>query len=317
MAYGNDAGGSIRIPASCCGLFGLKPTRARNSHGPAYGDIFGGWVSEHALTRTVRDSAALLDATAGYQSGDPYTAPAQRRPYAQEVGRDPRRLRVAVTRTAAEGRPVAPECLAAVDDAAALLVDLGHDVVERDLVELTPMVGSAIGRVYGAALDWVIRYWTRELGRQPGEDELEPLTRLYWERSLGLTGGDYLLQVTTLQSFSRRVAAVFEEVDIWLSPTLAEPPPRLGEMVADDHDPTRAERRSAAFVAFPLVVANITGQPAMSVPLHWTEAGVPVGVHVLGRYGDEATLFRLAAQLEAARPWADREPRVTTRKEPR
>ena len=313
MAHGNDAGGSIRIPASCTALFGLRPTRARNPLGPIYGDAFGGWVSEHALTRSVRDSAALLDATSGPALGDPYVAPAPERPFLDEVGRPPGRLRIAFTRKAAEGRPVHSDCLAAVDRAVDLLTELGHDLVERDLTELTPEVGSAIGRGYGASLDWALRYWIRELGREPAVDELEPLTRLYWERSKAVSGGEYLMAVTTIQAFARRVAQAFTEFDAWLSPTLAEPPPRLGELVASDADPTAAEQRGASFVAFPLVVANLTGAPAMSLPLHWNNAGLPIGVHVMSRYGDEATLFRLAAQLEAARPWADRWPSVSTK----
>jgi amidase len=134
---------------------------------------------------------------------------------------------------------------------------------------------------------------------------------LYWEHSKAVSGGEYLMAVTIIQAFTRRFAQAFTEFDAWLSPTLAEPPPRLGELVASDADPTAAEQRGAAFVAFPLVVANLTGAPAMSVPLHWNDAGLPIGVHVVGRYGDEATMFRLAAQLENAHPWADRWPAVS------
>jgi amidase len=314
VAHGNDVGGSIRIPASACGLFGLKPTRARNPLGPRYGDVFGGLGAEHALTRTVRDSAALLDVTAGPSPGDPYWAPPHEGTWAAEVGRSPGRLRIAVTRRAAEGRPVHPDCLAAVDGAVALLESLGHQVVERDLTELTPAVGSAIGRMYGAGVDWVIRYWERETGRLPSGDELEPLTRLYWERGRQVSGGEALMALTTIQEFARAVAAAYDGpagFDAWLSPTLAEPPPRLGEMAASDDDPIRAEARAAAFVAFPLVVANLTGRPAMSLPFAWSAAGLPVGVHLMGRFGGEGALFRLAAQVEEARPWAGLWPPVS------
>jgi amidase len=313
VAHGNDAGGSIRIPASACGLFGLKPTRARNPLGPRYGDAFGGMVAEHVLTRTVRDSATLLDVTSGPAPGDPYWAPPHTGRWAAQVGRSPGRLRVAVTRRTAEGHPVHPDCLEAVDDAVALLTDLGHEVFERDLVELTPTVGSAIGRMYGAAVDWAIRYWIRELGREPEPDELEPLTRLYWERGRAVSGGELLMAVTTIQEFTRSVATATQSFDLWLSPTLAEPPPRLGELVATDDDPTKAEARSAAFVAFPLVVANLTGRPAMSVPLSWNGDGLPIGVHLMGPYGGEAVLLRLAAQLEEARPWANVWPPTSVR----
>ncbi|MFC4784886.1 amidase [Nocardioides sp. MAHUQ-72] len=316
VAHGNDAGGSIRIPASACGLFGLKPTRGRNPLGPRYGDIFGGLVAEHVLTRTVRDSAALLDVTAGPAPGDPYPAPPHSGTWAGEVGRPPGRLRIAVSRQAAEGRPVHPDCLAVLDETVELLEELGHTVVERELTELTPEVGSAIGRTYGAALDWVIRYWAAETGRLPEPHELGPLTRLYWQRGRDVRGGELLVAMTTLQAFSRTVASAYDGPDgfeAWLSPTLAEPPPRLGEMAASEADPTLAEARSAAFVAFPLIVANITGRAAMSVPLGRSSDDLPVGVHLMGGFGGEATLLRLAAQLEAARPWAELWPPVSAR----
>ncbi|MGO4257798.1 amidase [Marmoricola sp. RAF53] len=316
VAHGNDAGGSLRIPASACGLFGLKPTRARNPLGPRYGDAFAGWVAEHVLTRTVRDSAALLDVTAGPAAGDPYWAPPHAGTWLHETEKPPGRLRIAVTRRTPDGDLAHPDVLAVLDDAVALLEELGHLVFERDLVELDGRVGSAIGRMYGAATDWAIRYWVEELGREPGPDELEPLTRLYWERGRQVSGGELLMAVTVLQQFTRDLAAVTDGpdgFDLWLSPTLAEPPPRLGEMRAEDGDATRAEARSARFVAFPLVVANITGRAAMSVPFGYSAEDLPIGVHFLGRFGGEGTLLRLAAQLEQARPWADVWPTTSAR----
>lgn len=314
VAHANDAGGSIRIPASVCGLFGLKPTRARNPLGPRYGDVFGGMVAEHVLTRTVRDSAALLDVTAGPAPGDPYCAPAHAGTWAAEVGRSPGRLRIAVTRTTPEGSPVHQDVLDALDDTVELLVALGHEVFERDLTELTPEVGSAIGRMYGAGVDWAISYWVRELGREPEPHELEPLTRLYWERSQHVSGGELLMAMTVVQEFTRALAVATDGrdgFDLWLSPTLAGPPPRLSELVASDDDPTAAEARSAAWVSFPLVTANLTGRPAMSVPLHHNAEGLPIGAHFMGPFGGEATLFRLAGQLEEARPWAGLWPPVS------
>jgi amidase len=308
VAHGNDLGGSIRIPASACGLFGLKPTRARNPLGPRYGDIVGGMSAEHVLTRTVRDSAALLDVTSGAAAGDPYWAPPHTGTWAREVGRSPGRLRIAFTRRTAEGELGHPDVVDALDDAITLLTGLGHDLFERDLHELTPPVGSAIGRIFGAATDWTIRYWIQEIGREPEPDELEPLTRLYWERSRAVSGGELLLAMTTIQEFTRAVAAATDGpdgFDLWLSPTLSQPPPRLGEMAASDADPAAAETRSAAFVAYPLIVANLTGRPAMSVPLSWNADGLPIGVNLMGPFGGEGMLFRLAAQLEEARPWAD------------
>lgn len=314
VAHGSDAGGSLRIPASCCGLFGLKPTRGRNPLGPRYGDVFGGMVAEHVLTRTVRDSAALLDVTAGPALGDPYFAPHHDGSWLGELDRPPERLRIAVSRCPAEGRPVHVDCLRVLDDTVDLLTSLGHTVVERELTELTPEVGSAIGRLYGAGVDWAIRYWARETGRLPGPHELGPLTRLYWERGRDVRGGELLMALTTVQAFGRAVAAAYDgSFDVWLSPTLAEPPPRLGELAATADDPTVAEARSAAFVAFPLVTANLTGRPAMSVPLGWSSDDLPVGMNFMGQPGGEDTLLRLAAQLESARPWGEVWPPVSAR----
>ncbi|MEU1229570.1 amidase [Streptomyces sp. NPDC005828] len=309
-AHANDAGGSIRFPASCCGLFGLKPTRARVPLGPAYGDAIGGWAAEHAVTRTVRDSAALLDAVAGPEPGDPYPAPPTPGPYRIEADRDPGRLRIAYSLRTSGGHPVHPDCAAALRDAVQLCADLGHDLVEQDLPGLTDEVGEAIGTVFGAAMAWIVGYWIHELGREPAPQELEPYTRAYWEHGRRVTGGDYLLAVTTLQSFARTVAGFLARYDACLTPTLAQPPLPLGEMTSTEEDPWRTARNSAPFIAFPAVVANLTGAPAMSVPLHRSPAGLPIGVHFLGRYGDESTLFRLAGQLERARPWSQQTPGI-------
>jgi amidase len=267
-------------------------------------------VSSGMVPMAVRDSAALLDATSGPDLGDPYPAPTSLGPFRDEVGLAPGRLRIAYTTAAAEGRAVDPACVAAVEDAVQLCTELGHDVIERDLTELTPEVGSAIGTGYGAAITWIVDYWARSLGREPGPDDLEPLTRAYYEHGRSVSGGAYLMAVTTLQAFSRRIAHAFDDFDVWLSPTLAEPPPRLGELVSTDADPLRGEKRGADFVAIALVVANITGAPAMSVPLYWSPSGLPIGVHFMAPYGDEATLFRLAGQLEEARPWVDYWPSI-------
>jgi amidase len=312
MAHGNDLGGSIRFPASCCGLFGLKPTRARNPFGPEYGDVLGGMAVEHALTRSVRDSAALLDATAGPDLGDPYPAPPRRRPFLREVGAAPGRLRIAWSARAAHGLPVHPDCLAALRDAVELCASLGHELVERDLPGLTPAVGAAIGTNWRAAVAWILGYWVRKRGREPRDGELEPLTRAWWEEGRRVSAADYLLALDDLRAFARVVARFFaeERLDAWLTPTLSEPPVPLGEIVSTTAEPLRAAERSAAFIRYPAVVANITGAPAMSVPLFWNAAGLPIGVHFLGRFGDEATLLRLASQLEQARPWSARRPPV-------
>jgi amidase len=297
MAYGNDAGGSIRYPASCCGLFGLKPSRARLPFGPEYGDVFSGLAVEHALTRSVRDSAVLLDATAGPGLGDPYWAPPPARPFAAEVGADPGRLRIAFTARPPGGQPVHPDCVAAVEDAARLCAELGHEVSERDLPGIDERVGGAINAMFGAAVAWIVAYWVRKLGREPEPDELEAHTRAWAEEGSRISAADYLLAVEDIQRFGRTVARFFTEVDLWLTPTLGEPPLPLAEAAS-----------SASFVAFPAWVANATGNPAMSMPLFWNGEDLPIGVHFLGRFGDEATLLRLASQLEAVRPWSGRAP---------
>ena len=310
MAHGNDAGGSLRFPASACGLFGLKPTRARNPLGPEYGDALCGWAVEHAITISVRDSAALLDATAGPDIGDPYPAPPPARPFGAEVGVDPGRLRIGYTARTPGGGLGHPDCVAAVEDAVALCAALGHDVVEADLPGLDERVGRAIGTMFDAATAWIVGYWVRRLGREPEPGELEPLTNHYRVGGQRLSAPDLMLAVEDLQRFARTVARFLTGVDLWLTPTMSEPPTPLGEITAAPDDPLRAVRRGARTVEYPAVVANITGNPAMSVPLWWNAAGLPVGVHFLGRFGDEATLLRLAAQLEAARPWAGRTPAV-------
>jgi amidase len=311
MAHANDLGGSIRFPASACGLFGLKPTRGRNSLGPEYGDVTSGWAAEHAITRSVRDSAALLDATSGVERGDPSRAPRPARPFAQEVGADPGRLRIAYTARTGDGSPGHPDCVAALDDAVALCASLGHEVVEADLPGLTPEVGAAIGTAYHATVAWLLDYWIRRIGREPGPDELEPLTRAFWEAGKQVSAGTYLLAIQDLQAFARVVAGFLDGVDMWLTPTMSTPPLPLGEITSTPEEPLRALERGGATVGYPAVVANITGNPAMSVPLWWNPDGLPIGVHFLGRFGDEATLFRLASQLEAARPWARHIPPVS------
>jgi amidase len=314
MAHGNDIGGSLRYPASACGQFGLKPTRARVPLGPEYGDAVSGWAVEHAVTRTVRDSAALLDVEAGPMPGDPYPAPPVERPFAEEVGREPGRLRIGWTARTADGDLGHPDCIAAAEDAAALLDSLGHDVVEAALPGLTPDVGAAIGTVINTATAWIIGYWIRHLGREPGPDELEPLTRAFWEVGRRVTAAEYLLAIEDIQAFGRGVAGFLagppDGIDVFLTPTMSEPPVPIGAITSTDDEPLRALEVGGRTIRYAGVVANMTGNPAMSVPLWWNDDGLPIGVHFLGRFGDEPTLFRLAGQLEAARPWADRTPPV-------
>lgn len=311
MAHGNDGGGSIRIPASCCGVFGLKPTRARNPLGPDYGDIYSGLVVEHAITRSVRDSAALLDATSGPDVGDPYWAPPPVRPFLHEVGADPGRLRIAFTTTALTDIPVHADCVSAVREAAALCTDLGHEVVEAVPAVAGELLTQSFIALWSAGCAWTIDSMALRTGRTLTPDQFEPLTWALYEMGHQHSASAYLLAITALQSVSRSIAQFFVNYDVWLTPTLGEPPVPLGSFDSPPDNPLQGLFRSATFVPF-TPICNVTGQPAMSVPLFWNADGLPVGTHFIGRFGDEATLFRLAAQLEAARPWAGRRPPVST-----
>jgi amidase len=316
MAHGNDGGGSIRIPASCCGLFGLKPTRGRNPLGPLFGDMGGGIVHEHALTRTVRDSAALLDVTSGPDLGAPYYVPSPERPFLEEVGRNSGRLNIGFLSSIPDGwnenADLHPNCLMAVRDAARLCESLGHHVEEVAPAELShPRIPESFGTIFSSFVGHVVAYWQRELGKEIGQNELEPITWDSYQAGLKRTGADYLSAVEEIQRFSRKVARWYHKgnYDLLLSPTMRIPPPKLGAFISTTEDPRRWLQVAHSMVAFTRT-QNITGQPAMSVPLYWNEDNIPIGVQFAGRYGDEATLYRLAAQLEQARPWADKIPPI-------
>ena len=307
MAQGGDGGGSIRIPASCCGVFGLKPTRARTPLGPDVGDIMNGLVVAHALTRSVRDSAALLDATAGPDLGDPYYAPPQSRPFLQEVGTEPGPLRIGFTTKTFEGDEVHNDCMDAVHEAAKLCSSLGHRVEEVSPVVDGEKLKNAFTVLWAAGCAGFLDAYSQRTSRPVDLEQVEPLTRALYEMGRSFSASDYLVAVRWLQGFSRQIAHFFQDVDVWLTPTIAEPPATLGTFDSLPNDPLAGFYRSFEFVPF-TPVCNVTGQPAMSVPLHWNAEGLPIGLHFIGRYGDEATLFRLAAQLETARPWAERKP---------
>jgi amidase len=310
MAHANDGGGSIRIPASCCGIFGLKPTRARNPLGPNFGDIFSGMVAEHVVSRTVRDSAALLDATSGSALGDPYCVPEPARPFIEEVGADTGKLRIAFFAEAPLGTPVHKDCVAAVEDAAKLLADLGHEVVN-----ITPpidgeMMWKSFMAIWAAGVTWTIQSMSYVVGRMPAEGELERSTMALDEIGKKVTASDYLLSVQYFQILGRQIAEFMKNYDVLLTPTLGSPPLQLGSFASKHDDALAGMHVATEFVPF-TPICNATGQPAMSVPLYWNAEGLPIGTHFMGRYGDEAMLFRLAAQLEQARPWASRRPPVT------
>ncbi len=309
MAHGNDGGGSIRIPASCCGLFGLKPTRARNPFGPDLGDIFGGLAIDHAITRSVRDSAALLDATSGPDVGDPYWAPPPKRPFIQEVGENPGKLRIAFMTFADGSLDVHPDCIKAVQDAARLCADLGHEVAEAALPLNRELVTPTFMVVWSAGCAWTIDGLSLACRRPATPEFFEPLTWALYQMGKRQAASAYLLAVTALQKLSRDVARFFTEYDILITPTLGSPPLPLGSFDSPPENAMEGLRVAARFAPM-TPICNVTGQPAMSVPLSWNHEGLPVGVHFIGRFGDEATLFRLAAQLEEARPWAGRRPQV-------
>ncbi len=310
MAHGNDGGGSVRIPASCCGLFGLKPTRGRIPLGPDFGDIFSGLVIDHVITRSVRDSAGVLDATAGPDIGDPYWAPPPARPFLQEVGADPGRLRIAFTTQTLTGLKVHLDCISAVQDAAKLCESLGHELEEASPEINGEMMSRAFMVIWSAGCAWTIDGMRLVTGQAPKQEQFEPLTWALYEMGRQQSASSYLLSLTYLQRSARAIARFFHKYDLWLTPTLAEPPVPLGFFDSPPENPLQGLRRAEAFVPF-TPLCNATGQPAMSVPLYWNADELPVGVHFVARFGDEATLFRLAAQLESARPWANRRPNLS------
>ncbi len=328
-AHGNDGGGSLRIPAACCGAFALKASRGRVSFGPEHGAILSGLAVEGVITRSVRDSAALLDVLSGPCLGDPCATPAPSRPFLAEVGTPPGRLRVAVTRRSLFARTTHPECAAAVEHAARLLTDLGHDVEEAHpdiareplihahLVVLAAEVGADLSRLVSA------------LGRRPRSGELEAETLVLAAAGRRLSAAELVKAEAEMHRAARALAAFHATHDVLVTPTLAQPPARIGALALRPAE--RLALRTVAAVParflvealFESIIAsrsfdatgntmlfNQTGQPAMSVPLHTSPQGLPIGVQIAGRFGEEATLFRLAAQLEAAQPWAARLPPV-------
>ena len=309
LAHGNDTGGSLRCPASCCGIFGFKPTRGRNPLGPHYGDIMSGLAAEHAMSRSVRDNAALLDLTLGPEAGDPFTLARPERPYLEEVSRDPGPLRIGFAAATPSGMPLHTDCEAAVRETAALCESLGHAVEEASPSFDGDMMPRAFVDVVAAGCAFDLDFWGERVGREATPDSVEPNTWALAERGRRMDGGTYLQAVQRLQLAMREIARFFERYDIWLSPTMAVPPLPLGSFAwAADKETRRAVAGNVqASIEF-TQVGNVSGGPAMSVPLSWNAAGLPIGSHFLGRLGDEATLYRLAGQLERAQPWADRRP---------
>jgi len=309
LAHAGDGGGSIRIPASMCGLFGLKPTRGRVSLGPDEHESWAGLVMRHVVTRSVRDSAAVLDVLQGYTTGDWYTAPVPARPYADEVGAPAGKLRIGTLTSAPLGiTTVDADCVAAVNEAAKLLEALGHTVVEASPAALDDgALLETFTVVMLSALRADIIDLERMIGRPVTADDVEPATWANYEAGATIGAGTYVDALVKMQSWSRRAIAWWldDGFDVLLTPTLAEPPPRLGDLT----DPDAGVARQLPFVLF-TAPFNVTGQPAMSVPLSMSASGLPIGVQCVGAPYREDLLYRLAAQLESARPWADRRPAV-------
>ncbi len=298
VAHGTDGGGSIRIPASCCGVFGLKPSRGRIS--PAPFTSLEGLSTSGPLSRTVEDAAALLDVLAGYEPGDPWWAPSPKRPFAEEVGAPPGRLRVGMTSTPPVDTPVDPECVAALTSAAELFSELGHDVVEATPPWTEPDLGLTF-----------IAVWQVGPALHPVDDlsQMTTLNRGLVESARVSSAADYARAVVRLQAIARRTVAFWSEFDVVLTPTLALPPVPIGWQEAVE-GAIEQLLRNTVFTPF-TAIANLTGLPAVSLPLHWSEEGLPIGVQAIGPPAGDALLLRLAAQIEEARPWADKRPPIS------
>ncbi len=303
IAHASDGGGSIRVPASECGLVGLKPSRGRISKGPQVGEGWAGATTDGVVSRSVRDTAAMLDVMAGRRTGDPYVAAPPTRPFADEVGVDPGRLRIGLAPSHA-GVQTHPECAAAVDAAGSLLEALGHDV---ELAQPEAFFDDEFSRHFvtivavATAVDFADM--GNAIGRTIGEDDVEASNWLMGSIGRSISAADYIASVNWVHAWSRRMHAWWDDFDVLVSPVIAVPPPPIGWL----SDPDHGTERLTSILQF-TAQFNVSGQPAVSLPLHSSSDGLPVGVQFVGPIDDEALLIRLAAQLEAAAPWAERLP---------
>lgn len=308
-AHASDGGGSIRIPASCCGLFGLKPTRGRVPMGPAQFEGWNGCSHHHVITISVRDSAALLDATAGAEPGSPFFSPPPARPFLKELRVDPGKLRIALVAEPYGGTPLDPECRKAATEAAKLCESLGHKVEEVKLPINNAAMREAFLNVIVVSLARTLEDAGKTLGRAVTENDVEPVTWAMMQQGKALSSVAYSRAIATMHQVGLTMAKFMQNYDVILSPTLAKPPVPLGVL-------SLSPESSAAFIKEVTefgphtALYNVTGQPSMSVPLHWSEDGLPVGVMFSGRFGEDSLLLRLAAQLEKARPWRERKPKI-------
>jgi amidase len=308
MAHANDGTGSIRIPAACCGLVGLKTTRDRIPNLPE-ADYADGTPVEHVVSRTVRDTAAMLDVTGLPEPASPYASPPRPRSYLDECGRAPGRLRIAFPAEPPARRPVDPEVQTALEATAALLKGLGHEVIDRPLSINYRALWGAWDPVSAGTFAANMRRRIAKVGREPEPDELEPLTWFDLEASRRVRGESVMWGLQELRLLNRQTLANFEDIDAYLSPVMTAPPPTLGYISPLDVAPHEHGRRSGLLYPY-TPFANFSGQPSMSLPLAQSKAGLPIGMMFTGKYGDEATLIRLAAQLEKEAPWKDRRPPI-------
>jgi amidase len=308
VAHASDGGGSIRIPASASGVFGLKPTRARNPLGPDRGEGWGGFSCGHVVSISVRDSAAMLDAVHGPETSSPYVAPPPPRPFIEEAGRDPGRLRIAFTDKSPYGDAIDPEIAAAVRDVASMLAGLGHNVEERAPV-LAADPAVVMATIVAANTALTVRLAEQRFGRAMTDNDFEILTLASAHNGQKASATDYVAAQLAAFQISRGLATFLESCDVFLSPTLCLPPLRIGELNTMSRDLSLIAPILRRYIPG-TAMFNMSGQPAMSVPLAWNAAGLPLGMMFAARFGDEATLFRLAGQLEQERPWKHKLPPI-------
>jgi amidase len=305
VAHGSDGGGSIRIPAACCGLVGLKPARNRISHAPDIGEHL--LAIDGALTRTVADSAALLDVMAGYEMGDANWAPPPAEPFAAIAAREPGKLRIGLTADMPLEADLDPVCEGALADAGELLESLGHEVREVSATWKGVQVFEPFTVVWAGGVALSVTHGQMVTGNTATEDNLEPLTWSLYQQSLGHSAVEYIGAVAMAQAFARAVVSMWKDLDVLVTPSLASRPVRIGEIDTCGEPPMEEFMKAARFTPYTAAI-NVTGQPAMSVPLFHGEDGLPLGVQLIGPPAGEGVLLALGNQLEQARPWADRLP---------
>jgi len=311
VGHGNDGGGSIRIPASCCGLFGLKPTRGRNPLGPNFSELISGLVAEHVLTRSVRDSAAVLDLTEGNEIGSIYYPPPKTGSYLEALNQPVRKLKIGYCLDTPMGGKVHEDCRKATMEAVEMCRSLGHELVEIPLK--MPLKGRQIGEIFttlwAAGATSALAMMKKMTGKEPPQSMVEPLTWGLYQLSQQINAADYELARLGMHKIARSIMQQFVDIDVWMSPALALPPVPIGFITQDAKNPLGAMQKASEFSPM-TAIFNITGQPASSVPTFWNADGLPIGVQMVGKFGDETTLFQLGHQLEGVVNWQEKIPEV-------